>query len=65
MQLLAPRRVSTYVNDTRSRFPRPNASSLWQVLEARQGCGRDAPSGVAALIAVAALVLLFYLIYVH
>ena len=62
MQLPAPRCVSIYVNTTRN-FPRPNASSLWQVLESRQGCERDKPSGIAGLIAVAALVVLFYLIY--
>jgi hypothetical protein len=62
MQLPPPRCVSIHVSTSRN-FPRPNASSLWQVLESRSGCERDKPSGITALIAVAALVVLFYLIY--
>ncbi|HTM20838.1 MAG TPA: hypothetical protein VL172_10030 [Kofleriaceae bacterium] len=53
------------MSSSRIDFPRPNASSLWQVLESRQRCERDAPGGIFALIVVAALVALFYLIYVH
>ena len=59
----SPPCVSTDVSVSRTDLPRANAS-LWQVLESRQGCLPDAPGGIAALIAVAALVALFYLIYV-